>query len=336
MIPSGVLPASREPCRTIQHPKSMTKNPEQHSSRHAAQSLGRGLDLRSPVLLASGTVSYGEELNMLTDLGKIGGIVTKAISPEPRAGNPPQRIAETPCGMINAIGLANVGLDRFVEDKIPFLQQLDTRVIVNIAGKSIDDYCTVIERLESFEKISAYEINLSCPNVKGECMIMGVSSSATYEIISKLRTLTKRHLMVKLTPNVTSISAIAIAAEDAGADSVSLINTLVGMAVDYKTRKPLLKNVTGGLSGPAIKPVALAKVWEVYNAVKIPVVGMGGISSFKDAMEFLLAGASAIQIGTMNFVDPDIGETVADAIEKFFADPANPSLKEYVGSLIVG
>ncbi len=314
----------------------MTVHPEQQSSRASAVSLGRGLVLRSPVLLASGTVSYGEELHRLTDLGKIGGIVTKAISPEPRTGNPPQRIAETPCGMINAIGLANVGLEKFVEEKVPFLQSLDTAIIVNIAGKSIDDYSAVIERLDDCEGINGYEINLSCPNVKGECMIMGVSRDATFEIISRLRPLTERHLMVKLTPNVTSISSIALAAEEAGADSVSLINTLVGMAVDYRKRKPLLANITGGLSGPAVKPVALAKVWEVFNAVKIPVVGMGGIACFEDAMEFLLTGSRAIQIGTMNFVDPDIGETVADAIEDHFAAPDNPTIEEYTGSLIVG
>lgn len=314
----------------------MTRYAEKPATRSSAVSLGRGLDLRSPVLLASGTVSYGKELNSLMNLGKIGGIVTKAISPEPRTGNPPQRIAETPCGMINAIGLANVGLEKFVEEKIPFLQQLDTAVVVNIVGKSIDDYCTVIERLDDCEGIDGYEINLSCPNVKGECMIMGVSRDATFEIISKLRTLTERHIMAKLTPNVTSISSIALAAEEAGADSVSLINTLVGMVVDYRKRKPLLTNVTGGLSGPAIKPVALAKVWEVYNAVKIPIVGMGGISRFQDAMEFLLTGSQAIQIGTMNFVDPDIGETIADAIEEFFAAPENPAIEEYTGSLIVG
>ena len=300
----------------------------------AAVSLGRGLDLRSPVMLASGTVSYGEELSGLCDLGKIGGLVTKAISPEPRTGNPPQRIAETACGMINAIGLANVGLDRFVSDKMPFLKTLDTRVIVNIAGKSIEDYCQVVERLDKLEGISAYELNLSCPNVKGECMIMGVSPDATREIVSTLRKLTNRHLMVKLTPNVTSISTIALAAEEAGADSVSLINTVVGMAVDYRTRKPLIKNVTGGLSGPAIKPIALAKVWEVSKAVKIPVVGMGGIASFADAMEFLLVGASAIQIGTMNFVYPDIGEKIAIAIEEHFSQPGAPKMSEYVGSLI--
>ena len=313
----------------------MTRYAEKPATRSSAVSLGRGLDLRSPVLLASGTVSYGKELNSLMNLGKIGGIVTKAISPEPRTGNPPQRIAETPCGMINAIGLANVGLEKFVEEKVPFLQQLDTAVVVNIVGKSIDDYCTVIERLDDCEGIDGYEINLSCPNVKGECMIMGVSRDATFEIISKLRTLTERHIMAKLTPNVTSISSIALAAEEAGADSVSLINTLVGMVVDYRKRKPLLANVTGGLSGPAIKPVALAKVWEVYNAVKIPIVGMGGISRFQDAMEFLLTGSKAIQIGTMNFVDPDIGETIADAIEEFFAAPENPAIEEYTGSLIV-
>jgi dihydroorotate dehydrogenase (NAD+) catalytic subunit len=305
---------------------------QQHSP--AAVSLGRGLDLRSPVLLASGTVSYGEELSGLCNLGKIGGIVTKAISPEPRTGNPPQRIAETPCGMINAIGLANVGVERFITDKIPFLQKLDTGIIVNIAGRSIDDYCHVIERLNPVEGIDAYEINLSCPNVKGECMIMGVSSDATYEIVAALRRITSRHLMVKLTPNVTSISTIALAAEAAGADSVSLINTLVGMAVDYKTRKPLLKNVTGGLSGPAIKPIALAKVWEVANAVNIPVVGMGGIAGFEDAMEFFLVGATAVQIGTMNFIYPDIGERVSVAIDDYFSLPEAPLFRDYVGSLI--
>ncbi|MBM3161799.1 MAG: dihydroorotate dehydrogenase [Chlorobi bacterium] len=300
-----------------------------------AVSLGRGLDLRSPVLLASGTVSYGEELSRLCDLSKIGGIVTKAISLEPRTGNPPQRIAETPSGMVNAIGLANVGLERFIADKVPFLQKLDTAVIVNIAGRSIDDYLAVVSRLDTVEGLDGYEINLSCPNVKGECMIMGVSREATFEIVSELRKVTRRHLMIKLTPNVTSISSIALAAEEAGADSVSLINTLVGMAVDYRSRKPLIRNVTGGLSGPAIKPVALAKVWEVHNAASIPVVGMGGIAGFEDAMEFLLVGAGAIQIGTMNFVYPDIGQRVAEAMENWFSAPGAPLYGDYVGSLIV-
>lgn len=301
----------------------------------AAVSLGRGLDLKSPVMLASGTVSYGEELSRLCNLGKIGGIVTKAISLEPRTGNPPQRIAETPSGMVNAIGLANVGVERFIAEKVPFLRGLGTARVVNIAGRSIDDYLAVVSRLDDVEGLDGYEINLSCPNVKGECMIMGVSRDATFEIVSELRKVTRRHLMIKLTPNVTSISSIALAAEEAGADSVSLINTLVGMAVNYRTRRPLIKNVTGGLSGPAIKPVALAKVWEVYNAVKIPVVGMGGIGSFEDAMEFLLVGASAIQIGTMNFVYPDISQRVAEAVEAHFTAPGAPAYLDYVGSLQV-
>jgi dihydroorotate dehydrogenase (NAD+) catalytic subunit len=304
------------------------------SKPNAAVSLGRGLDLKSPVLLASGTVSYGEEISQLCDLSKIGGIVTKAISLEPRTGNPPQRIAETPSGMINAIGLANVGLERFITEKIPFLTKLNTAIIVNIAGRSIDEYCEVVSRLDNVQGISGYEINLSCPNVKGECMIMGVSSEATFEIVSELRKITTRHLMIKLTPNVTSISNIALAAEKAGADSVSLINTVVGMAINYKTRRPLLKNITGGLSGPAIKPIALAKVWEVFKAVNIPVIGMGGIAGFEDAMEFLLAGSKAVQIGTMNFVYPNIGEKVATAIEQFFSRPGAIPISEYSGSLL--
>ena len=304
------------------------------SSTCAAVSLGRGLDLKSPVLLASGTVSYGEELSKLCDFSKIGGIVTKAISLEPRTGNLPRRIAETPSGMINAIGLANVGLERFITEKVPFLTTLDTAVIVNIAGRSIDEYSEVVSRLDAVDGLSGHEINLSCPNVKGECMIMGVSRDATFEIVSELRKITARHLMIKLTPNVTSISSIALAAEEAGADSVSLINTVVGMAINYKTRRPLLQNITGGLSGPAIKPIALAKVWEVFKAVSIPIVGMGGIAGFEDAMEFILAGSKAVQIGTMNFVYPDIGEQVATAIEQFFSTPGATPLSEYSGSLL--
>ena len=313
----------------------MSQHETATSSTFAAVSLGRRLDLKSPVLLASGTVSYGEELSKLTDLSKIGGIVTKAISLEPRTGNPPRRIAETPSGMINAIGLANVGLERFITEKVPFLNNLDTAVIVNIAGRSIDDYAEVVSRLDAVEGLSGYEINLSCPNVKGECMIMGVSRDATFEIVSELRKITARHLMIKLTPNVTSISSIALAAEEAGADSVSLINTVVGMAINYKTRRPLLKNITGGLSGPAIKPIALAKVWEVFKAVSIPIVGMGGIAGFEDAMEFILAGSKAVQIGTMNFVYPNIGEQVATAIEQYFSTPGAGPISEYTGSLII-
>ncbi|MFN3345538.1 MAG: dihydroorotate dehydrogenase [Chloroherpetonaceae bacterium] len=301
--------------------------------RPASISLGRGLDLKNPVLLASGTVSYGEELSKLTDLSKLGGIVTKAISLEVREGNLPQRIVETPAGMLNAIGLANVGVEKFIEEKMPFLRAQQFHTVVNIVGKSVDDYCEVVRRLEDVEGISGYEINLSCPNVKGECIIFGVDERATFEITSALRKCTNRHLMIKLTPNVTSIATIALAAERGGADSVSLINTVVGMAVNYKTRKPLLKNVTGGLSGPAIKPIALAKVWEVYNAVKIPIVGMGGIASFEDAMEFFLVGASAVQVGTMNFVSPNIGATLAEQIEHYFSTESDIEFKNFIGSL---
>ncbi len=304
------------------------------ATRPCAVSLGRGLNLKNPVLLASGTASYGEELSALTDLNALGGLVTKAISLEVREGNPPQRIVETPAGMLNAIGLANVGVDAFIAEKLPFLRSLNLAVIVNIVGKSIDDYCEVVHRLDAEAGISGYEINLSCPNVKGECIIFGVDAGATFEITHALRQITHRHLMIKLTPNVTSIAQIALAAERGGADSLSLINTVVGMAVDYRTRVPKLKNITGGLSGPAIKPIALAKVWEVYQAVHIPIVGMGGLSSFEDAMEFFLVGARAVQVGTMNFVQPRIGETLAHQIESHFAN-AEYTFAEYVGSLKV-
>jgi len=313
----------------------ITSAPAAQAHRPAAVSLGRGLDLKNPVMLASGTVSYGEELNRLTDLNAVGALVTKAISLEVREGNPPQRIVETPSGMLNAIGLANVGVEKFISEKLPFLRRLDLHTVVNIVGKSVDDYCEVVRRLESVEGVSGYEINLSCPNVKGECIIFGVSERATFEITSALRKVTNRHLMIKLTPNVTSIASIATAAAEGGADSLSLINTVVGMAVDYKSRQPKLKNITGGLSGPAIKPIALAKVWEVYQAVTVPIVGMGGIASFEDAMEFLLVGARAVQVGTMNFVQPTIGETLARQIERFFENPANGSIENYIGSLNV-
>ncbi|ACF13203.1 dihydroorotate dehydrogenase family protein [Chloroherpeton thalassium ATCC 35110] len=299
-----------------------------------AVSLGRGLDLKNPVMLASGTVSYGEELYKLNDLSAIGGIVTKAISLEPRQGNAPQRLVETHAGVLNAIGLANIGVERFIQNKMPFLRSLDARVVVNVVGGSIEDYCEVIKTLNEVEGIDGYEINLSCPNVKGECIIFGVDAHATHEITSALREITDRHLMIKLTPNVTSIGSIAMAAEKAGADSISLINTLVGMAVDYRTKKPLLRNVTGGLSGPAIKPVAVAKVWEASKSVNIPIIGMGGIADFEDAMEFFVVGASAVQIGTMNFVYPNISSKIARRIEEYFRNTSDVPFHEYVGSLI--
>ncbi len=298
-------------------------------------SLGRGLTLQNPVLLASGTVSYGEELQALDALDGIGGIVTKAISLEVREGNLPPRMVETSSGVLNAIGLANVGIERFISEKMPALRKMGIKIIVNIVGKSVDDYVEVVKRLDDVEGIDGYEINLSCPNVKGECIIFGVSPTATLEITHALRKASSRHLMIKLTPNVTSIGAIAQAAEEGGADSVSLINTVVGMAVNYKAQKPVLKNVTGGLSGPAIKPIALAKVWECYQSVKIPIVGMGGIASFEDAMEFLVVGSKALQIGTMNFVQPSIGSEIAQKLSSYFSSAENPDYESYVGSLIV-
>jgi dihydroorotate dehydrogenase (NAD+) catalytic subunit len=298
-------------------------------------SLGRGLTLSNPVLLASGTVSYGEELHQLGALDGIGGIVTKAISLEVREGNLPSRMVETSAGVLNAIGLANVGIDRFINEKMPVLRTMGVKIIVNIVGKSVEDYVEVVRRLDDVEGIDGYEINLSCPNVKGECIIFGVSSSATQEMTQAIRKVTSRHVMIKLTPNVTSIGAIAKAAEEGGADSVSLINTVVGMAVDYKSQKPVLKNITGGLSGPAIKPIALAKVWECYQSVKIPIVGMGGISCYEDALEFLVVGSKAVQIGTMNFVQPNIGSSVAKSLQAYFNDPAHPGFDDMIGSLKV-
>lgn len=311
----------------------VTINGQNFVATPAAISLGRGLDLKNPVLLASGTVSYGEELRTLCDLSRLGGIVTKAISLEVREGNLPQRMVETPSGMLNAIGLANVGVENFIAEKMPSLRTLGTNVIVNIVGKGVEDYAEVVTRLDNVEGITGYEINLSCPNVKGECIIFGVDAKATSEVTRALRRITSRHLMIKLTPNVTSIAEIALAAEEAGADSVSLINTLVGMAVDYRSQRPVLKNITGGLSGPAVKPVALAKVWEVFQAVKIPVVGMGGITNFEDAMEFFVVGAKAVQVGTQNFVYPNISEKIATEVESYFLRENSVKFSSFIGSL---
>jgi dihydroorotate dehydrogenase (NAD+) catalytic subunit len=298
-----------------------------------AVSLGRGLDLKNPVLVASGTFSYAEEVSRLINLSRLGGIVTKAISLEVREGNRPQRIVETASGMLNAIGLANVGIDAFISDKLPFLRKAGAAVVVNVVGKSIEDYCEVVRRLENEEGISGYEINLSCPNVKGEAIIFGVSEKLSAQMTKALRNVTSRHLMIKLSPNVTSIAAIAKACEDSGADSVSLINTLIGMAVDARTRKPKLKNITGGLSGPAVKPVALAKVWEVYNAVKIPIVGMGGIMSGEDAAEFMIVGASAVQVGTANFVSPSISTDAVSQLEHYAKSQKLSNISSLVGTL---
>jgi len=273
--------------------------------------------LENPVLVASGTFGYGDECLDLVDVNKLGGIVTKSLSMKPRDGNPPVRIVETPGGMLNSIGLANIGVHRFISEKLPHLRKMETAIIVNIAASSVEEYCSVLSTLEAEEGVDAYEINVSCPNVKEGGLNFGTKREMTFEITRRLRELTKRPLIIKLTPNVTHVAEFARAAADGGADAISLINTLVGMAVDIRTRKPKLATTTGGLSGPAIKPVALAKVYEASQAVKIPIIGIGGIMTAEDALEFLIVGASAVEIGTANFINPAVGVMIAEGITEY-------------------
>jgi len=295
-----------------------------------------GVEFTTRVFVASGTFGYGDEVVDLVDVNAIGCIMTKSLSLKPRTGNPPPRIAETPSGMLNSIGLANIGVHRFVAEKLPYLRKLSTKIIVNIAASSIDEYCAVLERLEREEGVAGYEINVSCPNVREGGMNFGIRCEMTAEITRRLRGLTKRLLIIKLTPNVTHISEFARACEAEGADALSVINTLVGMSVNISTREPRLSTVTGGLSGPAIKPIALAKVYECVNAVKIPIIGVGGISDWKDAVEFLLVGASAVQIGTANFIDPAAAVTIAGGIETYCSERSISDVAELVGSMKSG
>lgn len=288
---------------------------------------------KNRVLVASGTFGYGDEVKDLVDVSSLGGIVTKSLSWKPRNGNPPRRITETPSGMLNSIGLANIGVHAFIDKKLPYLRTLDTAIVVNIAASSLGEYCDVLRLLEEEEGIDAYEINVSCPNVREGGLNFGTDCSKTAEITAKLRGLTKKPLIIKLTPNVTHVSEFAKAVEDSGADAVSLINTLIGMAVDIRTRKPKLSTVTGGLSGPAIKPIALAKVYEAAQAVEIPVIGIGGITSAEDAIEFLLVGACAVQIGTANFVDPTTGVRVAQGIEAYCRQAGILDAGDLVGAI---
>lgn len=293
----------------------------------------RGVEFRNRVFVASGTFGYGDETRDLIDATGIGGIFTKSLSWKPRDGNPPPRIVETTGGMLNSIGLANIGVHDFVETKLPLLRTIGTSIIANIAASSVEEYCDVLRLLEDHEGIAAYEVNVSCPNVKEGGLNFGTSCPRTAELTKRMRPLTHRPLIVKLTPNVTHVSEFARAVADEGADAVSLINTLIGMAVDVRTRKPKLSTVTGGLSGPAIKPVALAKVYEVAQSVRIPIFGIGGIASADDALEFLLVGATAVQVGTMNFVDPSISSRIASEMSAFAARNGVKDLQEYVGTL---
>ena len=291
------------------------------------------IELQNPVMTASGTFGYAREFEGLVDLNRLGAIIVKGLSLEPTKGNPPPRIVETPCGMLNAIGLENVGIDVFVKEKIPFLQTLSPPIFANIYGTSIEDYAELAARVDELEAISGVEVNISCPNVKAGGIAFGADPESVFKVVTAVRKKTSKPLIVKLSPNVTDITIIARSAEEAGADSLSLINTITAMAIDIETRRPKIANITGGLSGPAIKPVALRMVWQAAQAVKIPVIGIGCIMTAIDALEFFIAGATAVQIGTANFVNPHTTLDIIDGIEKFLVKKKIDRLADIIGTL---
>lgn len=293
------------------------------------------LKLKNPIMTASGTFGYGEEFADFIDLNRLGGIIVKGTTLHHREGNPYPRMAETPSGMLNAVGLQNKGVDYFIEHIYPRIKDLDTRVIVNVSGSCIDDYVAVCDKLSPLDKVAAVEINISCPNVKQGGMGFGTTCSGAESVTSAVRKAYDGTMIVKLTPNVTDITEIARAVEAAGADAVSLTNTFLGMAIDVEKRKPMLSTITGGLSGPCIRPIAVRMVWQVANAVKVPVVGLGGIASGRDAIEFLLAGATAVQIGTANFVDPQVTVKAIDYIEDYLQRHQIASVRELIGGMEV-
>ncbi len=288
--------------------------------------------LKNPVMTASGTFGYGLEFLPYFDLARLGGVVVKGLSPRPRRGNPPERIVETPAGMLNAIGLQNVGVDAFVAEKLPQLRRHDTAVVANVFGETVAEYVEVCAKLEAAPGVAAIELNVSCPNVEAGGMIFGNDPAALHAVTAACRKATSLPLWVKLSPNVTDIRVTARAAEDAGADAVSLVNTFVGMVIDVEKRRPVLHNGTGGLSGPAIRPLAVWMTWQVRRAVRIPVVGMGGIMTARDAVEFLLAGASAIQVGTANFVRPGAAAELVDGLEAWLAERGIATARELIGA----
>lgn len=292
-----------------------------------------GIRLKNPVLTASGTFGYGLEYSPFVDLNRLGGIVVKGMSSEPRLGNPPPRLMETPAGLLNSIGLQNIGVKAFLREKLPQLKKFRTKIFVNIFGNTLEEYRAVAKELEGVEGISALEANISCPNVKAGGMLFGSDPKATYEVVSEVRKNTTLPLMVKLSPNVTDIRVIARAAVEAGADVISLINTLLGMAIDVNTRRAVLSQSTGGLSGPAIKPVALRMVWQVAHEVNVPIVGLGGIVTANDALEFLLAGATAIQVGTANFLDPAVSIKIIDDLEAYCRKNKISNISSLIGAL---
>lgn len=293
------------------------------------------LKLRNPIMLASGTVGYGNEIAEFTDLNKLGAIVTKSLSLKPRKGNPPQRIVETPSGMLNAIGLANVGVEEFIKEKIPFLKKYDVPLICNIAASTVEEYVECTKILDSEETIKAFEINVSCPNVKDGGLTFGNDIKAVAKVTEAVRAVTDKTIIIKLSPNVSYISEFAQAVKDAGGDAVSAINTLVGTSFNIQTRRPKIFNVNGGLSGPAIKPVALAKVLEISRNVDIPIIGVGGIMNWKDVIEFMIVGSSAVQIGTLNFIDPTAPGRIINELEQFCKENNYKKISELTASYII-
>jgi dihydroorotate dehydrogenase (NAD+) catalytic subunit len=292
-----------------------------------------GIKLRNPVMTASGTFGYGSEFADYMDLESIGAIITKGLSLRPKAGNRTPRIVETAAGMLNAIGLQNVGIDAFIDEKLPFLRRINTPVIVNVYGNSLEEYGELAGRLDKVPEVAGLEVNISCPNVKQGGIVFGTDPKAAYEVVSLVRESTIKPVIVKLSPNVTDVVEMAHASVEAGADALSLINTLTGMAIDLKRRRPVLANVTGGLSGPAIKPVALRMVWQVAKAVNVPVIGIGGITSAIDALEFIVAGATAVQVGTASFLDPQASQTIVCDMERYLAENGIHRIREMIGTL---
>lgn len=295
--------------------------------------IGRGLAIKNPVMTASGTFGYGLEYGDFIDLNRLGGVLVKGTTLHPRQGNPYPRMAETPSGMLNAVGLQNKGVDYFCKHIYPTISGYDTAMIVNVSGSQVEDYIATAEKINALESIPAIELNISCPNVKEGGMAFGVTCAGAASVVRAVRAVYDKTLIVKLSPNVTDITEIARAVEAEGADSISMINTLLGMAIDAEKRRPVLSTITGGLSGPAVKPIALRMVWQTAQAVKVPIIGMGGIASATDAIEFLLAGASAVEVGTYNFVDPSVTTQIVDGIEDYMCRHGFTDIQDLIGAL---
>ena len=295
--------------------------------------IGRGLTIKNPVMTASGTFGYGLEYGDFIDLNRLGGVLVKGTTLHPRQGNPYPRMAETPSGMLNAVGLQNKGVDYFCEHIYPTISGYDTVMIVNVSGSQVEDYIETAEKINALERLPAIELNISCPNVKEGGMAFGVTCAGAASVVRAVRAVYDKTLIVKLSPNVTDITEIARAVEAEGADSISMINTLLGMAIDAEKRRPVLSTITGGLSGPAVKPIALRMVWQTAQTVKVPIIGMGGIASATDAIEFLLAGASAVEVGTYNFVDPSVTTQIVDGIEDYMRRYGFTDIQDLIGAL---